>query len=296
MADIVTDGRVIMGVGRGYHTREVESFGAPLLDNGGQQRAVRGADGRAAQVLQRGVVEPPRQALHDPARRGLPRLRPAVKSPACRARSTGRSRSGSRSRAARRSSTWPRAASRRWSPSTARRSSTRSRGPTATPARATGGRQAARRGPLLGRRPLHRRHRARRRSAASSRPTTSATSGSRRSASCATPTSRAARGARPARPRALPTLREGVEQKAWLVGPPAEVDRDASARSRRRYPGLDQCMIHWAEGMPPAEFKEQLRWFARDVMPAFAGRALRGRGGPPGGIPPPGSLSLVETP
>ena len=31
MADIVTDGRVIMGVGRGYHTREVESFGAPLL-------------------------------------------------------------------------------------------------------------------------------------------------------------------------------------------------------------------------------------------------------------------------
>ena len=32
MADIVTDGRIIMGVGRGYHTREVESFGAPLLD------------------------------------------------------------------------------------------------------------------------------------------------------------------------------------------------------------------------------------------------------------------------
>jgi hypothetical protein len=39
-----------------------------------------------------------------------------------------------------------------------------------------------------------------------------------------------------------------------------------------RYPGLDQCMIHWAEGIPPAVFKEQLRWFARDVMPAFAGR------------------------
>src|ERR1700738_4401301 len=32
MADIVTDGRVIMGIGRGYHTREGESFGAPLLD------------------------------------------------------------------------------------------------------------------------------------------------------------------------------------------------------------------------------------------------------------------------
>jgi len=31
-ADILTDGRIIFGVGRGYHTREVETFGAPLLD------------------------------------------------------------------------------------------------------------------------------------------------------------------------------------------------------------------------------------------------------------------------
>jgi hypothetical protein len=28
-------------------------------------------------------------------------------------------------------------------------------------------------------------------------------------------------------------------------------------------------MIHWAEGIPPKEFKEQLRRFAREVMPAF---------------------------
>ena len=33
MADILSGGRVIMGVGRGYHTREVETFGAPMLDN-----------------------------------------------------------------------------------------------------------------------------------------------------------------------------------------------------------------------------------------------------------------------
>src|SRR5438094_3968804 len=31
-ADILTKGRVIFGVGRGYHTREVETFGSPLLD------------------------------------------------------------------------------------------------------------------------------------------------------------------------------------------------------------------------------------------------------------------------
>ena len=32
MADILTKGRTIFGIGRGYHTREVETFGAPLLD------------------------------------------------------------------------------------------------------------------------------------------------------------------------------------------------------------------------------------------------------------------------
>jgi len=31
-ADIMTKGRTIFGVGRGYHTREVETFGAPMLD------------------------------------------------------------------------------------------------------------------------------------------------------------------------------------------------------------------------------------------------------------------------
>jgi hypothetical protein len=32
MADILTGGRVIFGVGRGCHTREVETFGSPLMD------------------------------------------------------------------------------------------------------------------------------------------------------------------------------------------------------------------------------------------------------------------------
>ena len=32
MADILTGGRVIFGIGRGYHTREVETFGSPLID------------------------------------------------------------------------------------------------------------------------------------------------------------------------------------------------------------------------------------------------------------------------
>jgi len=32
VADILTKGRTIFGVGRGYHTREVETFGAPMLN------------------------------------------------------------------------------------------------------------------------------------------------------------------------------------------------------------------------------------------------------------------------
>ena len=31
-ADILTKGRTVFGVGRGYHTREVETFGSPMLD------------------------------------------------------------------------------------------------------------------------------------------------------------------------------------------------------------------------------------------------------------------------
>ena len=33
MADILTGGRLIFGVGRGYHSREVETFGSPVIDN-----------------------------------------------------------------------------------------------------------------------------------------------------------------------------------------------------------------------------------------------------------------------
>jgi hypothetical protein len=75
----------------------------------------------------------------------------------------------------------------------------------------------------------------------------------------------------PGAPARQPTIQDGVKQKAWLCGPPSLVIEEIRA-FEARYPGLDQMMIHWAEGMPPKEFKEQLTRFARDVMPAFAGR------------------------
>jgi alkanesulfonate monooxygenase SsuD/methylene tetrahydromethanopterin reductase-like flavin-dependent oxidoreductase (luciferase family) len=72
----------------------------------------------------------------------------------------------------------------------------------------------------------------------------------------------------PGAPARVPTLKDGIAQKAWLVGPPGRVIEGIKS-IEAKYPGLEHFMIHWAEGIPPKEFKEQLRWFAREVMPAF---------------------------
>ena len=72
----------------------------------------------------------------------------------------------------------------------------------------------------------------------------------------------------PGAPVRVPTLADGIAQKAWLCGPPSQVI-EIIKEYEAKYPGLDQMMIHWAEGMPREEFKEQLLWFAKDVMPAF---------------------------
>src|SRR6202521_1914858 len=72
----------------------------------------------------------------------------------------------------------------------------------------------------------------------------------------------------PGAPARTPSLKDGVAQKAWFCGTPADVI-DGIKSIAARYPGLEHFMIHWAEGLSPKEFKEQLRWFAKDVMPAF---------------------------
>jgi len=81
----------------------------------------------------------------------------------------------------------------------------------------------------------------------------------------------------PGAPARVPSLRDGVEQKAWFCGPPSHVIEGIKS-IEAKYPGLEHFMIHWAEGLSPQEFKEQLRWFARDVMPAFAGAEVQFRG------------------
>jgi alkanesulfonate monooxygenase SsuD/methylene tetrahydromethanopterin reductase-like flavin-dependent oxidoreductase (luciferase family) len=72
-------------------------------------------------------------------------------------------------------------------------------------------------------------------------------------------------------PSRTPSLKDGVAQKAWFCGTPGQVI-DGIKSIEAKYPGLEDFMIHWAEGLSADEFEAQLRWFARDVMPAFTDR------------------------
>ncbi len=72
----------------------------------------------------------------------------------------------------------------------------------------------------------------------------------------------------PGAPARLPSLKDGVEQKAWFCGPAGDVI-DGIKSVAAKYPGLETFMLHWPEGLTPAEFKDQLRRFAKEVMPAF---------------------------
>jgi len=74
----------------------------------------------------------------------------------------------------------------------------------------------------------------------------------------------------PGAPSRAPTIEEGVEQKVWYCGEPdgfIQFLRDIE----ERYPGLEDVVLQWPEGMPWLEYKEQLSRFAKDVMPAFTG-------------------------
>ena len=73
----------------------------------------------------------------------------------------------------------------------------------------------------------------------------------------------------PGAPVGVPSIEDGVQQKAWFCGPPEQFIsflRDLE----QKYPGLEDLILQWPEGMPWPEFKEQLSSFAKDVMPAFS--------------------------
>ncbi len=72
----------------------------------------------------------------------------------------------------------------------------------------------------------------------------------------------------PGAPARRPSLEDGVAQKAWICGPSdrlLEFLRDIE----EQYPGLEHIILHWPEGMPRNMFMDQLKVFAKDVMPHF---------------------------
>jgi alkanesulfonate monooxygenase SsuD/methylene tetrahydromethanopterin reductase-like flavin-dependent oxidoreductase (luciferase family) len=70
----------------------------------------------------------------------------------------------------------------------------------------------------------------------------------------------------------LPTLRNAVKAGSWLCGPP-ELIVEKLLEVQDRYPGLEHVNVGQVIGTPQNVITEQLAWFARDVMPAFAGAA-----------------------
>ena len=90
LADHLTDGRVIFGVGRGYHTREVESFGAPMLDRDANRDLFRRVGGGHVQGFQQPLLLPPRQILRYPSQGALPRLRVGGDNPGAQAQAPAR--------------------------------------------------------------------------------------------------------------------------------------------------------------------------------------------------------------
>jgi len=69
----------------------------------------------------------------------------------------------------------------------------------------------------------------------------------------------------------LPTLDEAVNNGAVLCGPPDRIIEQLNAVAER-YPGLDRVGVSHPVGTPQSVILEQLEWFAKEVIPAFKGK------------------------
>ena len=73
---------------------------------------------------------------------------------------------------------------------------------------------------------------------------------------------------RRARSAALPTLEQAVQAGAWLCGPP-ELIIEKLQDIQDRYPGLEAINVGSVIGTPKTVILEQLEIFAQEVMPTF---------------------------
>ena len=77
-----------------------------------------------------------------------------------------------------------------------------------------------------------------------------------------------AQGSSKARSAQLPTLEEGVKAGSWLCGP-SEMVTDKLLDVQTRYPGLEQVNVGSGIGTPRNVILEQLERFGKEVMPEF---------------------------
>ena len=68
----------------------------------------------------------------------------------------------------------------------------------------------------------------------------------------------------------LPTLDDAVRNGGFLTGSPAEIV-DQLKTLEQRLPGLKRITVNQPMSLPGSMALEQLEWFAKDVMPAFKG-------------------------
>ena len=66
----------------------------------------------------------------------------------------------------------------------------------------------------------------------------------------------------------LPTLEEGVEGGSWLIGTPEQVTEQLLS-IQKQYPGLEEINVGMPVGTPQSVIIEQLEQFAEEVMPEF---------------------------
>jgi hypothetical protein len=66
----------------------------------------------------------------------------------------------------------------------------------------------------------------------------------------------------------VPTVEDYMKVGAWFAGPPEELIaylKDLESR----FPGLEHVNMSTSMGTPGVVMREQLAWFAREVMPRF---------------------------
>ena len=75
-----------------------------------------------------------------------------------------------------------------------------------------------------------------------------------------------------ARSAGLPAIEDAVRAGSWLCGPPELVAEKLHA-IQEMYPGLTQINVGAAVGTPQKVLLEQLEWFGKEVMPQFKAQA-----------------------